>query len=62
MCLAYKTGYCDAIMGRESKSPFKGFYQCQRYNKGYMDGQETGVILFTAKEGKTCNQKNSASY
>ncbi len=45
MTLAYKTGYCDAVMNRAPFSEWKDYAQQSAYLKGYLAGQLTGVKL-----------------
>lgn len=47
---AWRHGYCDAIMGRESKCPFKAYPAQVAYLRGYTTGKslstpETAQIL-----------------
>jgi hypothetical protein len=36
----YRTGFADAVLGRECKSPFKGYKQNQSYLAGYLAGKQ----------------------
>lgn len=40
---AYKSGYCDAIMGREAQAPYS-WQHAPSYLKGYMQGKESGIV------------------